>query len=852
LNCNSAVNKIEIKKVLVIILLLISIKVDYAYSQEDSLKIFSGKKKVTAGSEYDRTGLTEFFLGKHWRDLWTAPFYADVIDMEKFAGGLTPLKKGGGLQTKSLRLKGKDGIEYKFRSMNKDPSKILPKDLQNSVFADLVKDQISTSHPFSAVIVAPLLNAVGILNAEPIVVVLPNDRSLGDYRNEFGGLLGTIEVNPDEGEDDEKGFGNSDKIENTFKLYKKLEKNNDHQVDHTEFLKARLVDIMIGDWDRHSDQWKWAGYKNKGKTIYKPIPRDRDQAFSLYDGLIPSIVGKSITQIEGYGEDYPKIYDLTFNGRYVDRRFLPPVPKKVYDSLVVYIQNTLTDSLITSAVKRIPSEWYSLEGKHLERLIKSRRDKLKSASDEYYELINEIADVYGSDKDEFVEIEYKGDEKLVLKIYEKDKESGEKKDVPFFNRTFDSEYTKEIRLYLNGGADKLSEAKSLNSDIEVNIIKSKGELDYRKKTNSNVKVLKDIRSENNETERYEPKTEDRSEDWRIEPLFDLNSDDGLILGGGPILYKFDYGLNPYAYRMSLSAAYSFKQSKFNFDYTGNFYNLIRNQNSFLKIKSTGLNVTSYYGQGNETELKEELDEVGFYDVNENFFGINIGLEYSLNKKTFLESGLYFHYTNVKENPNTLSGQDPDLYGLGKLYTSGLILGVKYDSRNSPVETIKGILFRAGGLYNPEVSGTLPFIKAGFDIRGYFSTDTLMGATFVIQAAAGKIWGDYPFSESLFLGGENSLQGYSRERFAGDGLLLTQAEIRLRLLPVNILVPSIFGISVFGGTGRVFLEGEDSKKWHNSYGGTLWMSYINRMLNFGVTVAKSDEDIKFYIGSAFIL
>ncbi|MBK9331718.1 MAG: hypothetical protein IPM96_04745 [Ignavibacteria bacterium] len=192
-------NKIEIKKVLVIILLLISIKVDYAYSQEDSLKIFSGKKKVTAGSEYDRTGLTEFFLGKHWRDLWTAPFYADVIDMEKFAGGLTPLKKGGGLQTKSLRLKGKDGIEYKFRSMNKDPSKILPKDLQNSVFADLVKDQISTSHPFSAVIVAPLLNAVGILNAEPIVVVLPNDRSLGDYRNEFGGLLGTIEVNPDEG-----------------------------------------------------------------------------------------------------------------------------------------------------------------------------------------------------------------------------------------------------------------------------------------------------------------------------------------------------------------------------------------------------------------------------------------------------------------------------------------------------------------------------------------------------------------------------------------------------------------------------------------------------------------------------
>ncbi|MBK8983260.1 MAG: hypothetical protein IPM38_13290 [Ignavibacteria bacterium] len=852
MNSNRVVNKTEIKKVIVIILLLITIKGDYAISQEDSLKIFSGKKKVTAGSEYDRSGLTEFFLGKHWRDLWTTPFYADVIDMEKFAGGLTPLKKGGGLQTKSLRLKGSDGTEYKFRSMNKDPSRILPIDLQETVFADLVKDQISTSHPFSAVIVAPLLNAVGILNAEPIVVVLPNDRKLGEFRREFGGLLGTMEVNPDEGEDDEKGFGNSDKIENTFKLYKKLEKNNDLQVDHVEFLKARLVDIMIGDWDRHSDQWKWAGYKDNGKTIYKPIPRDRDQAFSLYDGVVPFMVGEFITQIEGYGEDYPKIYDLTFNGRYVDRRFLPPVPKKVYDSLVLFIQSTLTDSLITSAVKRIPSEWYSLEGKHLERMIKSRRDKLKSASDEYFELINETADVYGSDKNEFIEIQYKGEDKIELKLFETEKETGAKKKKPFFKRTFNSNYTKEIRLYLNGGKDKILETGNFDSDIELNLIKSKGEIEFRNKANSNVNILDDIRPENSETERYEPKNEDRGYDWRFEPVFDLNTDDGLILGGGPILYKYDYGIKPYAYRMSLAAGYSFKLSNFNFDYNGNFYNLIRNQNAILKIKRTGLNVTRYYGQGNETELKEELDEVGFYDVNENFFGINIGLEYSLNRNTFLESGLYLHYTDVKDNPNTLAGQTPDLYGEGKLNTSGLILGLKYDSRDNPVETIKGFLFRAGGLYNPELSGVSSFGKAGFDIRGYFSTDTLMGATFVIQAAAGKIWGEYPFSESLFLGGENSLQGYSRERFAGDGLMLTQAEIRLRLLPVNLLVPSIFGISVFGGTGRVFLKGEESKRWHNSYGGTLWMSYINRLVNFGVTVAKSDEDIKFYIGSAFIL
>ncbi|MEO6694572.1 MAG: hypothetical protein ABIY50_00105, partial [Ignavibacteria bacterium] len=394
-----------------IIILIIAIP-DFLKSQTDSVQYFSGKVKVTAGKEYEKNGISEFFLGKHWRRLWTTPFEADIIDLNKFAGGLTPYKRGGGLQTKSLRFKGNDGKIYKFRSINKDPRKILPPDLQESIFANALKDQISTSHPLSACIVAPLLNEVGIINVEPIVILMPDDNKLGEFKKDFGNVLGTFEESPEDGADGEKGYAESDKITNTFKLYKKLEKDNDHQVDGTEFLKARLMDLMIGDWDRHYDQWLWAGYKDKGKTIYKPIPRDRDQAFSLYDGLLPMIAGNAITQLEGYGEDYPKIYDLTFNGRYVDRRFLPGVEKKVYDSLTAFIQNRITDEVIVKAVKKIPDEWYVLEGKKLVDMIKSRRDKLKEASDEFYELINETVDVYGSDKAEQIELGTRGNNKL--------------------------------------------------------------------------------------------------------------------------------------------------------------------------------------------------------------------------------------------------------------------------------------------------------------------------------------------------------------------------------------------------------------------------------------------------------
>jgi hypothetical protein len=51
-------------------------------------------------------------------------------------------------------------------------------------------------------------------------------------------------------------------------------------IDEAEYIKARLFDMLIGDWNRNEDQWRWGEYKKK-KIVYKPIPRDRDQAFKI-------------------------------------------------------------------------------------------------------------------------------------------------------------------------------------------------------------------------------------------------------------------------------------------------------------------------------------------------------------------------------------------------------------------------------------------------------------------------------------------------------------------------------------------------------------------------------------------
>lgn len=839
-------------------ILIITIFIAYhqTYSQSDTTdtkNYFSKKIKVVAGAGYEMSGFGELFLGKHWRDLWTTPFEVDVLDLSRFAGGLTPFKRGGGLQTKSLRLKGKDGKIYKFRSINKDPTRILPPDLQNTLVADAFQDQISTSNPLSAIIVASMLKQLGIINAEPVVVYMPDDPILGEYRKDFGNVLGTLEENPEEGEEGEKGFGESDKIQNSFKLYKKLEKDNDNQVDAVEFLKARLFDLMIGDWDRHSDQWLWAGYEKDGKVIYKPIPRDRDQAFCLYDGIIPFFVGEYITQIEGYGDNYPRIYDLSWNGRYVDRKFLISATKKQYDSIANLIQTKITDEVIKNAVKKLPKEWYKLEGKHLISMIESRRDQLNEITDEYYELVNEVADIYGSDKNEYIEINNLSNDRVEVKVYKLDKNTKDKKGDPFFEKIFSSDVTDEIRIYMNEGKDVMKVKGENNSGIDIKVIKDKEKLEVKGNQDDNLEIYRDIRPANDIKERNEPFVEDRGTEWRFTPVLGFDTDNGLELGGGPVLYKYGFRTKPYVYRMSLVGSYAFNAKSYNFKYTGDFYSIIKNTRVNLEIQETQLAITRYFGEGNETPYSDSLQDIGFYNVKQELIRIAPSFYIPAGKKFELKLAPFYKNANVSYDQNTLLGQNQETYGIGRINFAGINSSFIYDSRDNTSEPYKGIYAQLLGNYTPNIfDNNFGFGKAGLDVRAYFTTDTVKGVTFAFRAGGGKVWGDYPFYESIFLGGTNSLKGFSRERFAGDGVLLGETEIRFSVARVNILVPGMLGISFFGGAGRVFLNGEDSQRWHNSFGSTIWISYLQRMFNVGVTVAKSDEGYKVFIGSGLFL
>ena len=244
----------------------------------------AGSRQVVIAPAYKKGGLERCLWGSDYRALWAATIAVEVLDLKTFAGGLKPLFRVGGQETKGLAMKGGDGRDYTFRGIDKDPTQILPEDLRDTWARSIVQDQIAAQHPAAPFIADELGAAAGILRTPQRLMVMPDDPALGEFRKDFAGLVGQVYEFPGAKSDKNPGFQGATELLKHDAFYKRMEADPKDRPDARAFLKARLFDILIGDWDRHRDQFRWA--KLPGQPLWQPIPDDRDQAFSRYEGLV--------------------------------------------------------------------------------------------------------------------------------------------------------------------------------------------------------------------------------------------------------------------------------------------------------------------------------------------------------------------------------------------------------------------------------------------------------------------------------------------------------------------------------------------------------------------------------------
>ena len=805
---------------------------------------------VVADSSFRRGGLGQWLLGRTYRDLWNTPVRVAVIDPDKFAGGLTPVERGGGLQTKSLRLKGANGKEYQFRLVRKDPAQVVGEELDGTIVGEMVRDQMSAIHPGGSLIAPPLLKAAGVLHASPTLGFMPDHPRLGEFRNEFGNQLGTIEERPDEGSEGKRGFAGAIRVEDTDGMLKALQENPTARVNSESYLKARLIDFLIGDWDRHEDQYRWALVGSGGRQRWEPIPRDRDQAFVRYDGALLGVARLVVPKLIVYDENYPSASAATYNGRHLDRRILNDMEWAAWDSLTREVQSHLTDKVIDDAVKELPPEYGKQNGATLRRVLKARRDRLPDMSRQFYEYLSGQVMIDAGHIDDQVVINRSPDGATDIQI----SRVGQK--TPYFKRTFRPDETREIRIYLLDGADRVR-VQGTGNGPKVRLVGGKGSDTVTSPSGVNGVELYDADTSTAATAvpldpkpYVSPNEQDEDlpiqQDWGgttvPEPEVHLTAYTGLAIGMGIKRIGYGFRRHPYASMYSGSLVYSFKREAFRVELGGRWRKVNREMYFGVDLKASGIEGGRFFGFGDTTVQIGPSDRyLAVRDVYELSPYIGFGLEQKARlwlmlkaRQTITDMSDPFNATSAINQLQPAGTRDVGQLGPAVRFT--------FDSRDTRVFATRGVYAKLEGDYFPiswtgdvGASGSVEGSIATY-LSPAFAPDRI---TLALRAGGRQAFGDYPYFEAAYLGGKSTLRGYSKDRFAGDRSLYGIGELRLKVLNGRVLLPTEIGLLGMADIGRVWYQ-DAPGSWRNSFGGGLWIAALNRGQALTLGIAKGDQ------------
>ncbi|TVZ14555.1 hypothetical protein [Maribacter sp. MAR_2009_72] len=393
------------KKVLLAVIIVIALFVGFTYwSLSSTSKTFDtceivGREEmkqinfrefdsvlVAASTLYEGNTIKNIMQGEQYRKAWSTPVKVPIVFLDTLLDGVHILEEGGGHQTHSLKLKTADGTLLTLRSVSKDPSPLIPKVAESLGLENIVVDGISAQHPYAALVVAKLADAAKILNTRPQLVFVPEQEFLGNYNEKFGNRLFLLEYET-EGNAQWLGINAVRTLLDTEDLQElKFEKNKNVIVDHRALVRARLFDLLIGDWDRHSKQWGWAIKDSSEMKVAIPMPCDRDNAFFNLEGVLPTLISNNtfLPEVQSFESDIDFLEGLVSP---FDIYFMKDFDENIFKVEARELQVLLSDEEITKAFAVWPKEIRELDADNLIGKIKQRRNDLVTYAKEFHDVV---------------------------------------------------------------------------------------------------------------------------------------------------------------------------------------------------------------------------------------------------------------------------------------------------------------------------------------------------------------------------------------------------------------------------------------------------------------------------------
>src|SRR5512135_2950028 len=113
------------------------------------------------------------------------------------------------------------------------------------------------------------------------------------------------------------------------------------------------------------------------------------------------------------------------------------------------MKRSLTDEVIDRSVRRLPAEWYAIDGARLAKALRHRRDRLIEEADLYYLFLAHKVDVQCTNASEDVHVQHLEGGAVQVDVSRRDEAK------PYFSRRFVPKETDSVRLYLRGGDDRV-------------------------------------------------------------------------------------------------------------------------------------------------------------------------------------------------------------------------------------------------------------------------------------------------------------------------------------------------------------------------------------------------------------
>ncbi|CAM3387525.1 metallophosphoesterase [Aequorivita lipolytica] len=820
--------------------------------------------------------------GGKYKDAYSKPVTAKVASFDTLYGGLRVIQEDKGTDYNSLLLTDKNGNRYRMRAMGKNAlqvsKKLVFEDNKNQP-SDEEKEDVPTmkgqsvnfytaSHPYAIMAIPDMARAINIFYTTPQLFYIPKQKRLGNYNDNFGDDLYLISIDPSEKSEGEGIFKYPDDVQATDDILIKLRKTGNVQVDEENYIKSRLFDMLIGDWDREPNHWKWAEYYNRyKKNVYVPIPTNRDNAFSSFEGNIldytRSLFNGSL-ESHVYGDNLTDLEWFNKEGVILDRALLENSGRGQWKYLAKVIQDSITDAVIENAFSKIPSEVQDESLEEIKEKLRGRKKNLVEIADRYYTHLSTLQTILGTDYDDLFEISRLPDGRTNVRSFTTI--NGIKSDT-LINRTFSRKDTKEIWLYGLAGKDRFIVKGEEENLIFLRIIGGQDEDTFELEEGRRVKVY-DYDSMPNTIQ------EKKGGSVRLTDIYNLNTYDyrkqidrsqGLVsaIGYNPddgfraalqYAYRVDnFQRNPFSQKHVVNAAYFTDINSFEISYSGEFANIKDDLNLSFGARYTSPNYTmNFFGFGNETKNWQDEKGYEYNRVEVQHISGNVGLLRNSNFGSFFQLQTTFDAFEVNNSITNFINR-VNVQNKGETNYFGTLEGIyNYRSFDDPLNPTVGMMFdlNAGVTDNLEdVDDVFGFLKTRL---GFYNT-LVRNRTLVLKTNLRyqlNIGDRYQFYQAANLGGDNGLRGYREHRFTGKSFLVGSADLRYSFPKFNIgLLP--FQIGIYGGAdlGRVWLPNSDSEKWHNSRGGGFWINGSGG-LNANLSLFNSEEGSRLSFGLGF--